>query len=153
MSFKIEVKADEVEAALRELGKKVTDLKPVFDDIGELLLYLVHENFENESASDGKEWEELSPRYLDYKEKVKKEKKLQLSGRLADSIDFASSSDHLILGSNLEYAPIHQFGGFAGRDKSSYIPARPYLPITKNEEFYSEVVEEILSMLKEYIKT
>ena len=50
-----------------------------------------------------------------------------------------------VIGSNLDYAAIHQFGGQAGRNKSVEIPARPYLQLTP-EDF-----EEILSVTENFL--
>ena len=38
-----------------------------------------------------------------------------------------------IIGSNLDYAAIHQLGGQAGKNKSVSIPARPYLNLTSDD--------------------
>lgn len=51
-----------------------------------------------------------------------------------------------VIGSNLEYAAIHQLGGQAGKNKSVEIPARPYLQLTP-EDF-----EEILQSVGSYLK-
>ena len=51
------------------------------------------------------------------------------------------------IGSNLEYAAIHQLGGQAGRNKSVEIPARPYLFLTEDD--YSEVLTECEKYLSE----
>lgn len=41
----------------------------------------------------------------------------------------------LTFGSRVPYAAIHEFGGFAGRGKTTYIPGRPYLnPALIDEE-------------------
>ena len=37
------------------------------------------------------------------------------------------------LGSNVEYARIHQKGGMAGRGRKVKIPARPYLGVSKED--------------------
>ncbi len=39
------------------------------------------------------------------------------------------------MGTNLEYAAIHQFGGRTGRNKATKITARPYLPIDDDGDF------------------
>ena len=50
-------------------------------------------------------------------------------------------NDSAVIGSNLEYAAIHQLGGQAGRNKSVEIPARPYLFLTNDD--YNEILHEI----------
>ena len=51
-----------------------------------------------------------------------------------------------VIGSNLDYAAIHQLGGQAGRNKKTEIPARPYLKLT-DEDF-----GEILDMTENFLK-
>lgn len=45
------------------------------------------------------------------------------------------------IGTNVEYARIHEFGGYAGRNRAVRIPARPYLrPALANRENQQEVL-------------
>ena len=57
------------------------------------------------------------------------------------------ANDSAVIGSNLEYAAIHQLGGQAGKNKSVEIPARPYLKLTHDD--YNEINHEIDKYLKE----
>lgn len=52
----------------------------------------------------------------------------------------------IIIGSNLDYAAIHQLGGQAGKNKSASIPARPYLKLTNGE------LDEIILLSLKYLK-
>lgn len=92
---------------------------------------------------------------------------LQKSGRLASSIVAVSDNDSATVGTNVEYAAIHQFGGktkphvilprnkkalaFNGRvvkkvnHPGSDIPARPFLALTSDDE------EKIVSTVSEYL--
>mgnify|MGYP003561121444 CR=1 FL=1 len=44
------------------------------------------------------------------------------------SVTYRAAANSVELGSNLAYAAIHQFGGRAGRNRSTAIPRRAYLP-------------------------
>ena len=72
------------------------------------------------------------------------------SGRLRRSIDYAATSNKVMVGSNLPYARIHQLGGvivpkkakklvFKGHDGTTRavdkvtIPARPYLGVSESD--------------------
>lgn len=92
---------------------------------------------------------------------------LQKSGRLASSIVTVSDNDSATVGTNVEYAAIHQFGGktkphvilprnkkalaFNGRvvkkvnHPGSDIPARPFLALTDSDE------EKIATTVSEYL--
>ena len=70
---------------------------------------------------------------------------LQVSGQLASSVNTYYDNDSAVIGSNLEYAAIHQLGGQAGRNKSVEIPARLYLQLTP-EDF-----EEIFQACEDFL--
>jgi len=152
MSFEIEVKLeDNITDKLNELQKRLKNLKPVFNQIGYSLIDIVEENFETESFL-GKPWTPLKEATKKQKAKKGYEKILQNRGHLAESIDFKASEDKLFLGTNVEYAAIHQFGGDAGKNHSAKIPARPFLPIDENKEIPRRIKEEILEAVEFYIQ-
>lgn len=70
---------------------------------------------------------------------------MQVSGQLASSVNTYYDNDSAVIGSNLEYAAIHQLGGQAGRNKKVNILARPYLKLTDND------YEEIINLFEKYI--
>lgn len=53
----------------------------------------------------------------------------EVTGQLASSISTYYDDNSAIIGSNLDYAAIHQLGGQAGKSKKTSIPARPYLQV------------------------
>jgi hypothetical protein len=58
----------------------------------------------------------------------------------------------LTFGSRVPYARIHEFGGFAGRGKSVYIPGRPYLVpalLEEDAQIRAIVGREIDTLLRE----
>ena len=52
----------------------------------------------------------------------------------------------LEIGSNLDYAAIHQLGGQAGKNKKVEIPARPYLKLTDDD--FNEILDATKNFLK-----
>ncbi len=70
---------------------------------------------------------------------------LQISGQLASSVNTYYDNDSAVIGSNLEYAAIHQLGGQAGWNKSVEIPARPYLKLTDDD--FDEIITSIRNHL------
>ena len=145
----IEIKLDnkEVEKKLQELAKKASDLKPLMKNIAGIFASAAEDNFAEEGRPD---------KWVDLSEVTKKQRKkigkypgqiLQVSGQLASSVNTYYDNDSAVIGSNLEYAAIHQLGGQAGRNKKVTIPARPYLKLTEDD------LEEIMTSLKNYIQT
>lgn len=70
---------------------------------------------------------------------------LRDTGRLANSITSAYGARQAVVGTNVTYAQIHQFGGLAGRGRKVRIPARPYLGLSPRDR------AEILDILREHI--
>ena len=51
-----------------------------------------------------------------------------------------------VIGSNFDYAAIHQLGGQAGKGLKTEIPARPYLQLTDDD--FAEIIDETTDFLK-----
>ena len=58
---------------------------------------------------------------------------MQVSGQLASSVNTYYDNDSAVIGSNLEYAAIHQLGGQVGKNRKVIILARPYLKLTEDD--------------------
>ena len=147
MSEPIEIKLDnkEVESRLLDLAKRSENLRPLMKNIAGIFAYSTEENFKEEGRPD--KWTELSESTIKQRTKNKQWPGmiLQISGQLASSVNTYYDDDSAVMGSNLEYAEIHQLGGQAGKNKSVEIPARPYLQLTPDD------FEEILSMTENFL--
>lgn len=147
MSEPIEIKLDnkEVESRLLDLAKRSENLRPLMKNIAGIFAYSTEENFKEEGRPD--KWTELSESTIKQRTKNKQWPGmiLQISGQLASSVNTYYDDDSAVIGSNLEYAAIHQLGGQAGRNKSVEIPSRPYLNLTDDD------FEEILSMTENFL--
>ncbi len=141
MSDPIEIKIDnkEVESRLLDLAQRSENLRPLMKNIAGIFAYSTEENFKNEGRPD--KWTDLA-------ESTKKQRTkaghypgqiLQVSGQLASSISTYYDNDSAVIGSNLDYAAIHQLGGQAGKNQSVTIPARPYLQLN-NEEIIEVII-------------
>ncbi len=80
------------------------------------------------------------------KELNKKKKGWNGLSRLLSPISTFYDNDSAVIGTNLDYAAIHQLGGQAGKNQSVTIPARPYLQLT--DENFKEILEETERFLK-----
>lgn len=72
---------------------------------------------------------------------------------LLGSITSAYGADFAEVGTNKEYAPIHQFGGATGKNNAAQITARPYLPIQDDavvlpDSWEDEIAEILTGMLE-----
>ena len=144
----IEIKIDnkDVEKKLLELAQKGENLRPLMKNIAGIFASTTEENFKNEGRPD--KWTELSEATKKQRTKQKKwpGQILQVSGQLASSISTQYDDESAIIGSNLDYAAIHQLGGQAGKNKKVEIPARPYLKLTDDD------FNEILDATEQYLK-
>ena len=144
----IEIKLDnqEVQNRLLELASKCENLRPLMKNIAGIFAYSTEENFKNEGRPE--KWLDLAESTKKQREKKRKwpGQILQVEEKLAASINTFYDDDSAVIGSNLDYAAIHQLGGQAGRNKSVSIPARPYLKLTDSD--YKEITQEIEKHLK-----
>lgn len=155
MDIKIEVDDKGMQKMLRELSERMEDLTPVMRRIGELLVSSVQENFNREGRysepgswrGGPKRWQELAPSTIRQRERQGywPGQILTRTGRLKSSINYHAGKDHVVVGTNLIYAAIHQFGGKAGRGHRANIPARPFLVVQ------DEDLEEIREIIRDYI--
>ena len=143
----IEIKIDnkEVNRKLLDLAMRGENLRPLMKNIAGIFAYSTEENFKEEGR----------PKWTDLAESTKKQRKktghypgqiLQVTGQLASSISTYYDDNSAIIGSNLDYAAIHQLGGQTGKNKKLNIPPRPYLKLTDDN------FEEILTETKKFFK-
>lgn len=110
--------------AIAELKRRGHDMSEVWEDIGIEAMQIVQENFTAEGRPE--KWVSWCASYEEFrhskvkdKARVGEEKILTLSSRLRNSVtkrgepgnEFHVRRDHVDIGTNVEYAAIHQFGG------------------------------------------
>jgi len=113
-----------VERYLVDLDQRLTNMEPVFDEIGSTLA----------SSTQGRMKRGVQPDGSPQKPVQRGGTPLVDTGRLRGSITHEPSSDQVAVGTNVIYAAIHQFGGQAGRGHAVQIDARPYLGISGEDE-------------------
>lgn len=87
----------------------------IMRDVGGYILFSTQRRFETETGPDGAKWQRLSPRTA--KARIGRRRArgadhiLRLSNRLYKSLTMQSDDNSAQVGTNVEYAAIHQFGG------------------------------------------
>lgn len=116
------------------------DALPLFQEIGEIVMTSVQENFEEHHAPDGTPWEPLSPAYAEWKRRYGQGRSaddiLVLNRILMGSIHPEPHRDRVEIGTNVIYAAVHQFGAdfsILSTRRRVKIPARPYLPLEEHD--------------------
>lgn len=133
-----------LDKALGRATGKLGNTQALMESVGEALVSGTKKRFDEKKDPEGTPWKP-SRRALE-----KGGKTLMHSGRLRRSIDYAATSDKVMVGSNLAYARIHQKGGEITPKKAKKlvfkdsdgkivavdavtIPARPYLGVSKED--------------------
>lgn len=133
-----------LDKALGKATGKLGNTQALMESVGEALVSGTKKRFAAKKDPKGKPWQP-SRRALEEGGET-----LTDSGRLRRSIDYAATSDKVMVGSNLAYARIHQKGGeirpkkarklvFKDSDGKTVavdkvtIPARPYLGVSKED--------------------
>lgn len=121
-----------VDGGLRNMG----GMGELASSIGETLVSSTLERFEDGKDPDGKVW---TPSARAWSQGLKGRRSrgfgrtLVDSGRLRGSITYEATPQRVVVGTNVKYAAIHQFGGMAGRGRKVRIPARPYVGISEED--------------------
>lgn len=125
-----ELDTAEAIAGLRHLS--AFDIADLAYNVGALLESSTRRRIDEEkTAPDGAAWAPWSPGYA--ATRSGRHSLLVGDNSLAGSIQNLSDDQAAIVGTNMVYGAIHQFGGEAGRNHAAEIPARPYLGISERD--------------------
>lgn len=150
--IKINYDLKPVQERLQRMRGRVERLRPFMREVKDIMLDAVEENF----AQQGRpKWVPLKPATL--AARGGNSRILQRTGRLAASISGRYSDKEAVVGTNVKYAAIHQFGGKTAahvirprharalfwtgaahpvarvNHPGSKIPARPFLKLTDSD--------------------
>ena len=159
-AIRIDVDDALVQKALKRLRRRMKDLTPVFDEIGRRLMTSTDMRFKTGTGPDGVPWKRS--RAADERgfpgSVSRRGLTLVDTGRLRQSINRQASKDEVLVGTNVVYAAIHQFGGktpartirpksrkalfwpgarhpvASVRHPGSKVPARPFLGVSSGDE-------------------
>lgn len=134
---------------MHKLEQRAQDTEPLMAHIANTLGIFTSQAFEKESSPFGDKWKPLSRSTLKNIKGAKK--KLVDKAKLVNSISTTHTAKSATIGTNVVYARIHQFGGKAGRNHKVIIPARPFIPISKEGKIPKVLQEEIQELAMEHI--
>lgn len=140
---------DEFVKEMNDLESALKDTEPLMAHIANTLALFTSQSFEKETSPFGEKWKPLSSATLKKTKGTKK--KLVDKGKLVNSIHTSHTTKSASIGTNVPYAVIHQFGGKAGRNHKVIIPARPFIPISKEGKIPKALQEEIQELTMEYV--
>lgn len=135
----IEVRIDnisEVQNQLKRLEDGVENRSMLMRKLSETMHTAVKLNFKDGGR----------PKWLGLKYRAGKP--LTDTGRLKDSFSTMYDNDTALVGTNIIYAAIHNFGGQAGRNRKVTIPQREFLVLTnEDKQSLMDDVQEYFSNL------
>ena len=99
------------------LDRFKADKPRILREIGMSLLVGIRQGFKAERSPEGEAWEPLKPATVRQR-KGDAHPILQRKGRLKKSVTLRLTPDSVVVGTNLAYAPIHQFGATIQREAS-----------------------------------
>jgi len=132
----------EVRKMLNEIVKRYGDASKPLADWGEYKLLSLREQWDLEENPYGQKWKKLAPATIEKKRRKKKMLGiLTRDGILRDSFTYSVTNNSLTIGTNVRYAPKHQFGkgvpkrqilGLSQADKANLKETiSKYLPINR----------------------
>ncbi len=173
MDISIKINDAEVQALLKRLQARISDMSKPMGQIGAFYERSVLENFKAQRSPDGTPWAKLSQTTmmlgLGRRKGWKKNGGLSARGKrytqgkrilwehgdLEGAVHHQADSNSVTIGvgGHIPCAAIHQFGGMAGRGGKVQIPARPWLAVNRGTEM--ELAEKdrvrIMEIIREHL--
>jgi phage virion morphogenesis protein len=121
---KVQLDDTQFKTALESLIRIGANLTRPLKEVGEYLVSETVMRFKNSVSPDGVAWGSVQRGGVP----------LVHHGHLRDSITYAQQTNEVMVGSDMIYAAIHQFGGEAGRrSRRVYIDPRPFLGVNESD--------------------
>jgi len=123
----IQISVDTVSPKLDHLLRQAKDMSPILRAMGTEFMAITDQAFDNPSLRLA-EWAARK------KTKKKEADRPLLIGNplhMKKAFHISVGPDSVTIGNPVKYARIHQFGGMTGKGHKTKIPARPFMPISK----------------------
>lgn len=108
--IEVTTNTDAFEDSLRQLRRRVADLRPIMEGIGGELESRIANRFETRSDPDGKSWQAWSPSYLANYPQDGRGKLLERTGDLISSLNWQATDTSVRVGFGQIYSTYHEFG-------------------------------------------
>jgi phage virion morphogenesis protein len=149
IEIKISSKDFGIRRRLGGMDRRLHNLKPALQTIGEIGLTSIQRNFEEEGRP--RKWKPLRPATIRQREREGKWPgqiliRRGVGGGLLGSIYYQAGRSRLVFTAKKIYAAIHHFGGEAGRGRKVTIPARPFMMLQTEDR--KEIRETLMDFVK-----
>ncbi|MBS0507749.1 MAG: phage virion morphogenesis protein [Proteobacteria bacterium] len=174
-AFTITVQDQAVQALLKRLAERATNMQPHLQAIGDDIVERAKRRFETSTGPDGAKWKPNTEATLgmlagrlgkSYRKKsgdlnTKGERRIAgkkplvgESGDLRRQIVAVATAGQVTVQATTAYSAMHQFGGTTSARSmipGKTIPARPYLPVRDDGTLYPAESALILAAINEYL--
>lgn len=142
MRVKVAVEDRVVLRALSQLRSLMTDLRPVFEDIGHALERNVNLRFDTKRDPSGNQWQQWATKTEKARESEGRGTLLEYTGRMRDSLTYTANSTSVEIGFGVDYAKYHEEG--------RGVPRRQML--LDGDSLGNEDVKDIFDVLMKHLK-
>ena len=109
---RVDIQDEAIRAAIDAAIAAGADARAMLSDIGAHVLSTTQSRFQAKQAPDGKSWQAFSPKTLKRMPRNRRPPQLlRDTNRLYGSLTSVIEQDGLLVGTNVAYAGLHQFGG------------------------------------------
>jgi phage virion morphogenesis protein len=146
--IRIRIDSANANRRLRDLMRSVSNPAPAMRDIGAALTESTRLRFHDQKDPRGRSWRGHAASTTRQRRRGPgggSNQILRDTDVLMNSITYKAGSNKVEVGTNVEYAAIHQEGGTAGRGGGVRIPARPFLGVSQEDE------AEIIDIMSDYL--
>lgn len=174
-AFTVEVKDQQVLDVLAKLTKRMGNLQPALQALGDDMVERTKQRFDSQTAPDGTPWAPLSATTLGLfagglgKSYRKKDGSLNKrggqalagkriligeSGDLSRQIFSKADTSSMTIWASPVYAAMHQFGGITAANSmipGKSIPARPFMPVDSDGNLDPTEQRLVLEALEEFL--
>ena len=134
--MRLEIDAEDVLRVLDRMEEAARDMTPAMESIGEAIRTQIFTAFERGTTPGGTPWRQSQRAMRD------RGRTLVDTGILWNSFGYEARKDSVAIGTNIQYAAIHNDGGQAGRGLRVTLPARRFMP--ENDEIDWDEVSNML---------
>jgi phage virion morphogenesis protein len=131
--IEIRINSEETDQLLAELRRRMRDLRPVMEAVGQVIQSGTQQRFIDQEDPEGNPWAPLKPSTIALRRRgpmaTGSIQILRDTGRLMNSISYRATSKQVAILTNVAYAGTHQFG-YPRRN----IPARPFFGYSASDQ-------------------
>lgn len=143
--IRIDYRTEETDRLLDELRRRMGNLRPVMEAVGQVIQSGTQQRFIDQAAPDGTPWAPLSPVTIARRRRgptaTGSIQILRDTGRLMNSISYEATANQVSVFTNVLYAATHQLG-----DPRRRIPARPFFGYNAQDQ------AAIVEILQGYVR-